>query len=124
MKKCISYWSLPGGPEGTCPVKDAVAAAKQAGFDGIELCIAESGVLTPSTDEATCRAYAAEAAAQGLALETVASGMSWGCSPTHPDPAVRRKAIDLHRAALQRVAWLGCRTMLFVPGAVIVPWDP
>ncbi|HOD41808.1 MAG TPA: TIM barrel protein, partial [Candidatus Wallbacteria bacterium] len=38
--------------------------------------------------------------------------------------AVRRKAIDLHRAALQRVAWLGCRTMLFVPGAVIVPWDP
>ena len=124
MKKCISYWSLPGGPEGICPVKDAVAAAKQAGFDGIELCIAESGVLTPSTDEATCRAYAAEAAAQGLALETVASGMSWGCSPTHPDPAVRRKAIDLHRAALQRVAWLGCRTMLFVPGAVIVPWDP
>ena len=57
-------------------VEEAVAAAKQAGFDGIELCIAESGVLTPSTDEATCRAYAAEAAAQGLALETVSRGFT------------------------------------------------
>ena len=124
MKKCISYWSLPGGLEGTCPVKDAAAASKAAGFDGIELCIAETGVLTPATDEATCRAYAAEVAAQGLALETIASGMTWGCSPTHPDPAVRRKAIALHRDALRRAAWLGCRTMLFVPGAVMVPWNP
>ena len=124
MKKCISYWSLPGGLEGTCSIKQAGVEAKAAGFDGIELCIAESGVLTPSTDEATCRAYAAEVSRKGLVLETLASGMSWGCSPTHPDPAVRRKSIALHSAALQRAAWLGCRTMLFVPGAVRIPWDP
>jgi hexulose-6-phosphate isomerase len=123
MIKAISYWSMPGGLAGTCPVEAAMSAARAAGFGGIELCIAESGVLTPSTDEATCRAYAAQAVRHGLALETVASGMSWGCSPTHPDAAVRRQAVALHEAALQRVAWLGCRTMLFVPGAVIIPWD-
>lgn len=123
VNKAISYWSMPGGLEGTCPVDVAMAAARTAGFGGIELCIVEAGVLTPATDEATCRAYAAQAVRHGLVLETLASGMSWGCSPTHLDAAVRRQAIDLHRAALQRAAWLGCRAMLFVPGAVMIPWD-
>jgi len=122
MIKAISYWSMPGGIEGSCTVENAAKAARAAGFDGIELCIGESGVLTPATDEATCRAYAAAVAREGLALRTLASGMSWGCSPTHPDAAVRRKAIELHQAALQRAAWLGCRAMLFVPGAVVIPW--
>lgn len=123
MIKGISYWSMNGGLEGACPVETALAAAKQAGFQGLELCIAETGVLTPATDEATCKAYRAAAQKHGLVLETLASGMSWGCSPTHPDAAVRRKAIDLHAAALQRAAWLGCKAMLFVPGAVVIPWD-
>lgn len=120
----ISYWSLPGGLDGTCPIAEAAAAVAQAGFQAIELCIGRKGILTPETDEKTCRTYAAEVASHGLALETLASGMSWSCSPTHPDPAVRRRAIEEHRAALQRAAWLGCRTMLFVPGAVCIPWDP
>jgi hypothetical protein len=54
----------------------------------------------------------------------LASGISWGCSPTHPDAKVRRRSIQLQRNALQRAAWLGCRSMLFVPGAIIIPWDP
>ncbi len=124
MIKAISYWSLPGGMEGSCPIEEAMEAAQKAGFTGIELCIAETGVLTPSTDEKTCRSYAALAARHGLEMLTLASGMSWGASPTHPDAAVRRKAIALHRDALQRAAWLGCKTMLFVPGAVMIPWDP
>jgi len=123
MTKCISYWSVEGGGAGACPVPEAMDQAKAAGFDGIELCVAETGVLTPTTDEATCRAYAAMAGERGLRLESVASGMSWAHSPTHPDPAVRRMSIDLHVAALQRTAWLGARAMLFVPGAVVIPWD-
>lgn len=123
MIKSISYWSMAGGLDGICPVDAAMVSAKAAGFNGIELCIGETGVLTPVTDEATCRAYAALAAGHGLTLKTLASGMSWGCSPTHPDAAIRRKSINLHRNALQRAAWLGCKTMLFVPGAVMIPWD-
>jgi L-ribulose-5-phosphate 3-epimerase len=124
MIKCISYWSMQGGLEGTCPIEDAAAMAKAAGFSGLELCIAERGVLTPSTDSSTCRRYRDIVRGHGLVLETLASGMSWGCSPTDPDPAVRKKAIELHRAALERAAWLGCSSMLFVPGAVKIPWDP
>jgi L-ribulose-5-phosphate 3-epimerase len=36
---------------------------------------------------------------------------------------VRRRAIELQEIALQRVAWLGCASMLFIPGAVCIPWD-
>ncbi|MBI5834687.1 MAG: sugar phosphate isomerase/epimerase [Armatimonadetes bacterium] len=124
MTKCISYWSVEGGGAGACPVADAMDQAKAAGFDGIELAVAQSGVLTPETDEATCRAYAQMAVNRGLLLESVASGMSWAVCPTHPDPAVRRRSIDLHAAALQRAAWVGAQAMLFVPGAVVIPWDP
>jgi L-ribulose-5-phosphate 3-epimerase len=122
--KCISYWSIAGGLQGTCPISEAVSQAKAAGFAGIELAIAEEGLLTPSTDQSTCTEYCELVQRHGLVLETLASGMSWGCSPTHLDGSVRRKSIDLHAAALQRAAWLGCRSMLFVPGAITIPWDP
>lgn len=120
MDKCISYWSLPSGSS----VPDALAAVKAAGFAGLELCVGTDGPLTPTTDEATCRGYAQLGAEAGVKLETVACGLSWGCSPTHPDPAVRARSLELHQAALQRTAWLGAQAMLYVPGAVTIPWDP
>jgi L-ribulose-5-phosphate 3-epimerase len=124
MIKSINYWACEGGLEGTRPVAEAVDEVKAAGFAGIELCIGENGVLTPSTDQKTCEQYRDLAVKKGLVLETLSSGMSWGCCPTSPDPTVREKAITLHEGALQRAAWLGCKAMLYVPGAVTVPFDP
>jgi hexulose-6-phosphate isomerase len=124
MIKCISYWSVPGGSEHTRAVDEAFDEALAAGFAGIELAVAEKGVLTPSTDEATCEKYRQSAQAKGIVVETLASGMSWGCSPTSLDSATRKRSIKLHRDALQRAAWLGAKAMLFVPGAVRIPWDP
>ena len=123
MKKCISYWSIEGGLANTCPVDEAMRQAKAAGFDGIELAIGIDGVLHTQTDQKTCEDYRALAEKHGLALETVAAGLSWGCSPTDPTPAMRAKSIELHSAALQRAAWLGAKSMLMVPGAVTIPWD-
>ncbi|MEO6434617.1 MAG: sugar phosphate isomerase/epimerase family protein, partial [Tepidisphaeraceae bacterium] len=57
------------------------------------------------------------------ALESVAAGLSWRCSPTDPDESTRRKSIQLHADALQRAAWLGAKSMLMVPGAVAIPWN-
>ncbi len=122
MIKCISYWSVAGGLDNTRPPEEAMDEAKAAGFGGIELAVAEKGVLTPQTDEATCVRYRDAAKSKGIALETLASGMSWGCSPTSPDAATRKRAIELHRGALQRAAWIGAKAMLFVPGAINIPW--
>ncbi|MCC7409022.1 MAG: sugar phosphate isomerase/epimerase [Phycisphaeraceae bacterium] len=124
MIKTISYWSVRDGLKHTRDPLEAIDDAKAAGFAAIELAVAEKGPLTPSTDQPTCEKYRTAAADRGLVLQTLASGMSWACCPTHPDPAVRKKSIQLHADALQRAAWLGCQAMLFVPGAVRVPWDP
>jgi hexulose-6-phosphate isomerase len=124
MRSVISYWSIAGGLEGTRPIAEAMDEAKAAGFDGIELAISTSGVLTPETDRRTCEGYRALGQQKGLALETVASGMSWGCCPTDPAAAVRERSLALHAAALERAAWLGAKAMLYVPGAVAIPWEP
>jgi len=124
MKLCISYWSVEGGLANTRPVDEAMKEAKAAGFDGIELAIGTEGVLHTQTDQATCESYRKLAEKHGLALETVAAGLSWGCSPTDNDAATREKSIRLHADALQRAAWLGAKAMLMVPGAVAIPWEP
>ncbi len=124
MLHAISYWSMKDGLAGTHPIADALAQARTAGFDALELCIGLKGVLTPHTSLAQCRTMRRQVEASGLAVQTLASGMSWSASPTHPSAVVRRRAVALHQAALERAAWLGCQAMLFVPGAVLVPWDP
>ena len=124
MIKCISYWSVPKGLEGERPIDEAMAEAKAAGFQGIELAVGEkNGVLDVATDEATCTAYRKLADKHGLVVETVAAGLTWGCSPNDPNEATRRRSVEIHAAALQRAAWLGAKAMLMVPGAVKIPWN-
>lgn len=124
MIKSISYWALPNGLDNTFPIADALALTTKTGFEGLELAIAPTGVISTQSTQAECRAIRKQITASGVVVQTLASGMSWGCSPTDPDPAVRKKSIQLHADALQRAAWLGCKAMLFVPGAVSIPWNP
>jgi hexulose-6-phosphate isomerase len=132
MKISASYWMFEGGLEAAAPVFDAMAQAKQLGFDAIELCIASSGVLTHQTTQSECEAIVAKANELEIEISSVASGESWGCSPTDDDPAVRGKIIEFTKQALQVTKWLGTDAYLFVPGAVdvffledspVVPYD-
>jgi len=124
MIKCMSYWSTKDGLANTHPVEAALDEAKAAGFAGVELCIGPEGALNVNTTQAECEKIRAMCDARGLVLQTLASGMSWGFNPTSDDPAVRRRSVDLHAAALRRAAWLGCEAMLFVPGVVASPISP
>ena len=132
MKIGASYWMFEGGLEATLPVADAMAQAKELGFDAIELCVASSGVLTHESTQAQCADIVAQAEELGIEISSVASGESWGCSPTDDDPAVRAKIVDFTKQALQVAKWLGVDAYLFVPGAVdvffledspVVPYD-
>lgn len=132
MKIGASYWMFEGGLEATVPVADAMAQAKNLGFDAIELCIGSQGVLTHETTQAECEQIVAQATELGIAIASVASGESWGSSPSDDDPAVRARIIDFTKKALQVTKWLGTDAYLFVPGAVdvffladspVVPYD-
>lgn len=124
MIKCISYWSMPGGLENTCPITDALAAASGHGYDGIELCIGTEDVLTTQTTRDACLAIREQIDASGLVCQTLASGMSWANNPTSDDPDIRARAIEQHVDALERASWLGCEAMLYVPGVVKSPINP
>lgn len=132
MKISANYWMFEGGLEATLPVADAMSQAKELGFDAIELCVASSGELTHQSTQSECEAILANARELGIEISSVASGESWGCSPTDDDPAVRRKIIEFTKEALQVAKWLGTDAYLFVPGAVdvffledspVVPYD-
>jgi L-ribulose-5-phosphate 3-epimerase len=123
MIAAINYWSFEHGLSNEHPIEDAAAQAREAGFEGIELAIGERGMLTVKSSQADCARIRQRVDSLGLHMDSIASGMTWGCSPSHPDAGVRRRAIELHEAALQRVAWLGCTSLLFIPGAVSIPWD-
>ncbi len=124
MIKSISYWSLPDGLAGTCPIEDALAMTQAAHFEGLELCIGVEGVLTPDASQSQCELIRKQIDSSGLIVQTLASGMSWAFNPTSNDPTVREQATKLHDNALQRAAWLGCQAMLFVPGVVNSPIAP
>lgn len=122
--KSISYWSMPEGLAGRCPIDEALVMAQATGFEGMELCIGVDGVLTPDTPESECKRIREQVERSGLIVQTLASGMSWASSPTSNQPEVREHCFDLHAKALQRAAWLGCKAMLFVPGVVNSPIAP
>jgi hexulose-6-phosphate isomerase len=132
MKISASYWMFEGGLEASLPVEQAMAQAKELGFDAIELCVASSGALTHEATQAECEAIVAKAGELGIEIASVASGESWGCSPTDDDPAVRERIVEFTKKALQVAKWLGTDAYLFVPGAVdvfflenspVVPYD-
>ncbi len=132
MKISASYWMFEGGLEATLPVADAITQANGLGFDAIELCVASSGALTHNTSQAECKAIVAKARELGIEIASVASGESWGCSPTDDDPNVRARIVEFTQKALQVARWLGTDAYLFVPGAVdvfflenspVVPYD-
>ena len=132
MKISASYWIFEGGLEGTLPIHEAMEQASQLGFDAIELGIASQGVLTHQTTQAECEAICTMANKNGLEISGVASGESWGSSPTSSDVKVRETIQDFTKKALQITQWLGTDAYLYVPGAVdvfflpeaeVVPYD-
>jgi L-ribulose-5-phosphate 3-epimerase len=106
MKIGASYWMFEGGLEAKLPVFDAMKQAKKLGFDSIELCIASQGVLTDKTTKEECKAIVAEAKRIGIEISSVASGESWGKSPTSNDAKVRKAIIEFTKKALQVTKWL------------------
>lgn len=124
LLKSINYWSFPGGLEGTLDPIEAIRLAKELGYDAIELCIGLDGHLNLTTDEATCAGYRAEVERQGLRTESVASGIYWARNLAGAEAAERSQAQDDLRRMVKIASWLGGKTLLTIPGAVDVFFQP
>lgn len=124
MIKGITTWSFEGGLENTISVPSALQQAEEGGFQALEVCIGESGVLAPDTSDNELAEIRNALEASPLVTETLASGFSWGANPLDEDPVVRERGQNLHREALRVAGALGLQDYLLVPGVVKSPISP
>jgi hexulose-6-phosphate isomerase len=119
MKKGISVWSFVNKSLSEC-----FQMARAAGFDGVEVALAENGEINLTSTEQDMRQIRACARDQGIELYSVASGLYWRYSLTADSADERAKARAIVRKQLQVAAWLGCDTILVIPGCVKSGLDP
>jgi len=114
MKIGINRWTLP--PE--LSLSECFVMAKRAGFDSIEINIADDGELTPASTETEVKDLVRAASAAGIELSSLSTGLGWKYPLTSPDPAVREQGAERIKGQLQAAAWMGVDTVLVVPGIV------
>ncbi len=128
MRKGISIWAFPSGNT----VEDSIRAAAEAGFDGIELALNETGQLGLDATDAELDGYRNTAQQAGIAITSLATGLYWSYPMTSSDAAIREKAKTIVKKQLDAAARLGVDAILVVPGAVgvdfvsgseVVPYD-
>ena len=119
MKKGISIWSFAGGTLG-----ENMKLAKDAGFDGIELALDECGEVSLNSTKEEMLKIKETAEKIGIELYSVASGLYWTYNYTSENVENREKAKKITKKQLEIASWLGCDTILVVPGAVDVAFDP
>ena len=119
MKKGISIWSF-AEPD----IKKCFKLAKDAGFDGVEVALDENGPVSLASTKEEMLELKAYAESLGLKLYSVASGLYWSYNYTSEVEENREKAKSITRKQLEIASWLGCDTILVVPGAVNVAFEP
>jgi L-ribulose-5-phosphate 3-epimerase len=124
MKKGISYWSFPGGLEGTAPLAEVFKKAKALGYDSVEPCLSAEGDVSLSTTEASAKELVKIAKDTGIEISSIATGMFWDKSLTANDPKVRAEAMEIAKKLIDVAAWMDAGAVLLVPGAVDVFFNP
>ena len=121
MIKGISYLSFENGLSNNESIESALSQTKNNGFDALELSVSSEGVINTNTSKAECEIIRKKIEDSGIFVDSIATGMSWGMSPTSNDKSTREKSIRLHQDALKVASFLDCKALLFVPGVVKSP---
>lgn len=119
MKKGISYWSFAG-----TDIKENLKLAKEAGFEGVEITLDAEGAVTLDSTKEEILEIKAYGESLGLEFYSLASSLYWTYNYTSENEENRKKAKEITKKQLEIASWLGCDTILVVPGAVYVPWEP
>ena len=118
MKKGINIWSFPQGT-----IKESLALAKKAGFEGVELALNATGELSMESSEAEIKEVKKTAEDMGLSLYSLSCGLCWDYRLSDDDPMMRQKAKDMIKKQLETAKILGADTVLVVPGVVNVEFS-
>lgn len=119
MKKGLNAWAFPGGVS----AKDAMKYAKGAGYDSIELNLADKGEIGLDTPASDLKKLAAAAKRIGIEISSVSTGLYWAFNMASDDAAERAKAGEVLAKQLETANALGCGAILVIPGSVMVAFD-
>ena len=120
MKKGISIWSFPSEMK----IIECMKMAKEAGFDGIELALNETGFMSLNSTEDEIKGYKEMAENIGIEISSLATGLYWDYSLTSSNEEICNKAKEIVRKQLDAASILGVDTILIIPGAVGVDFLP
>lgn len=118
MKKGINIWSFPQGG-----IKQNLTLARDAGFEGVELALNESGALSLESTEKEISEVKKIADGLGLSLYSLSCGLCWDYRLSDDDKTVREKAKDIIKKQMDTAKLLGADTVLVIPGAVQVEFS-
>ena len=124
MIKGISYLSFENGLSNTESIDSALTQTKSSGFDALELSVSSEGFVNTNTSKMECSTIRKKIDDSGIFVDSIATGMSWGVSPTSDDESIRKHSISLHQDAIKVASHLDCKALLFVPGVVKSPISP
>ena len=124
MIKGISYLSFENGLSNNESIDSALIQTQSNGFDALELSVSNEGVINTNLSESECSVIRQKIDDSGVFVDSIATGMSWGISPTSDDAEVRKNSIKLHQDAIRVASHLDCKALLFVPGVVKSPIFP
>lgn len=120
MKKGINIWSFRGG----LSAREYINMAKDAGYDGIEFALDETGVITLESSDDEIREIKRIAEGEGLDTPSLASGLYWKYPLTSSNEEIRKKSMDIVKKQLDAAALLGADTILVVSGLVGADFIP
>ncbi|HPD15694.1 MAG TPA: sugar phosphate isomerase/epimerase family protein [Planctomycetota bacterium] len=119
MKKGINAWAFPGSVR-AC---EAMRYAKNAGYEAIELNLADQGEIGLDTPATSLKKLAAAARRIGVEISSVSTGLYWAFNLASDDAAERAKAGEVLSKQLDTAKALGCDAILVIPGSVMVAFD-
>ena len=120
MKKGISIWAFQNGTD----IPACIRAAADAGFEGIELALNETGPLGLDVTDAELQGYRQAARDAGIEITSLATGLYWSYPMTSSEPEIRAKSEEIVKKQIVAAASLGLDAILVVPGAVGVDFKP
>jgi len=125
MKKGISIWTFPDRTPDVC-----FALAKKYGFDGVEVGLGKTGPVRYDSTREEIEEYRKIGESYGMSFYSLVCDDCWENSLTSDNADTRKKAEEIIIKQLEIASWLGCDTILILPGMLdcdggksIVPYD-
>ena len=120
MKTAVSFYTF----DQNVNLREACEQAKKAGYDGVELCISETGELNMKTTERELQQIRRMANDMGLEICSVGAWNMWEHNLAGHDEAEAAYASDIAKKQVEAAHAFGADAVLIVPGWVGTPFAP